>query len=208
MPKPSVTKQGGSQGQKQVTQFLNSTEEDDVPQPRWAREMEQKILGTLEGLSQRVKNTEEDVEKVRERTVDLEFHMRKYNILIFGLDMSGHCEDKVVGLFRDVLEIKEPMLLAACHPIPGRRDGGKDRACIVRFVRLQDKDLVLKSCTKLKNTKISIMTDLPQEARAKRAELRQNAWNLRKSGLFVRVKERGLNIYLEEKKNGKWVKRE
>lgn len=198
--------------QKQMINYMsnNITEgEEDQQAPRWAQKMEANLLASMTTMTNRIVTAEEAITKVNERTADLEYHSRKYNLLVFGLDITGDCEGKVMSFFRSTLEIIEPLLIAACHPIPGR-DGQRNNACIVRFVKLKEKDLVLRACTKLKdkNMKISIMSDLPQEARVKRAELRKNAWNLRKNGLVVRVKERGMNVFIEEKINGKWTKRD
>lgn len=56
---------------------------------------------------------------------------------------------------------------------------------------------------KTKKPKCHDLDNLLQEARAKRADLKQKAWNLRNGGLFVRVNERGMNVFLEEKKRWK-----
>jgi hypothetical protein len=118
--------------------------------------------------------------------------------LIFGLKIGSadECEKKVVEFFKMDLEIDEAdrMLFTACHPLPGANPSS-----IVRFVKLSDK--VLRSLGKLKGKgkRITVMTDLPSEAREKR-KMSKTVAEGRKNGDAIRLRERGLNLWIEEKK--------
>ena len=141
---------------KLISDFTENLHDE---QPAWARNLEQRILDRFDRESKRVVDLES-------RTSDLEWHSRKYNILIFGINVTGdNCEDKVQQLFRDELGIPTDPLLAACHPIPTNEDGVRvfNKAAIVRFMRLKDKDLAMKSLKNLKgkNLKVSVKHDLP-----------------------------------------------
>ena len=55
----------------------------------------------------------------------------------------------------------------------------------------------------LKNTKLSIRTDLPKSMRVERAKLASKAYNLKKNGeaKHTKIKEKGISLWLVIKKN-------
>lgn len=186
---------------------VNNSQSDDPEMPRWAKKLEENLMGQLQSISDKLTRGTAEIESLQERTNDLEYHSRKYNLLIFGLKHGNDCEKTVIDFFRSDLEIEQAdrMLLAACHPLPSQnRD-----SCIVRFLRLKDKDTVLRSLSKLKGKgkKISVSTDLPKPLREKRSMLSKTVGEGRKRGESLRLRERGQNLWIEELKDGKWVKR-
>jgi hypothetical protein len=195
-----------------MSQYIHSADQED-DMPGWAKRLEQNIINQFQSqfdqLRAQLTANKEEVEVISERITDLEFHTRKYNLLFFGLKVTADdCERQVKTFLKNELEIEsaDDMIMAACHPLPSPQG----QACIARFVRLPDKDLVLRSLPKLrgKNNKVSVSTDLPKEAREKRKVLSKQAATLRRNGEMVRVRERGCSVWLEEKKNGVWKKRE
>ena len=67
----------------------------------------------------------------------------------------------------------------------------------------------MRSLPKLrgKGKKISVVTDLPKPLREKRSMLSKTVGDGRKRGESLRLRERGQNVWIEELKDGNWVKR-
>lgn len=215
-------KKVGDGGNKPISNYLENE------QPVWAKRMEGSISKKIEDVHEAIDFMNSEFEAIRanlkdfeekmnqekksvnDRFVDAEFHNRKYNLLIFGLDLNSgeNCEQTVRKFMRSDLKItdSDKMLFANCHPLPESPQGKK--ACIVRFVCMADKITVLKSCSALKGQKkaISVVTDLPKELREIRRDLQKRTKAMRDEGKVVRVAERGKRIVLEEKDGGKWKK--
>jgi hypothetical protein len=200
-------KDSSNSSQQQITTF---TTED---QPVWAKRMEEKILERIDDVTSQMSSHAEELAKLKAQTQekfnDLEYHQRKYNLLIFGLNSkissTEDCEEVVRTFFEKDLELGAEvsnMIFHNCHPLK--------KGCIVRFVRFRDKERVLKSLGKLrgKNMKVSVRTDLPKDLREKRTQLLQKVFDLRRNNpdRVLRVAERGMNIQIEEKTAGKWSK--
>jgi hypothetical protein len=106
-------------------------------------------------------------QRMDEKVGDFEFHTRKFNLLFFGLRYDGkECEAAIRMFIRDGQEIGDRgdrMLFAHCHPLP--RSALTVSASTVHFMQLCDRDLVLKSLSKLrgKGSKVSVRTDLPKK---------------------------------------------
>jgi hypothetical protein len=184
--------------------LMQEDRQGDEEPPQWARHLENVMREEFQKLGDRLGKEEEAVKEVRVRLRDFEFHTRKYNVIIHGLDTAGKdCEDAVQEFFKTDLKLDAaPFLLAACHPLPS------PKTTIVRFVRLRDKDLVMRSLVNLRGKKgLSVRSDLPKELRLVRSDLAKNVANLRKDGYIVRLKERGMQMWIEEKKDGAWIKR-
>jgi hypothetical protein len=171
---------------------------DDPEQPAWAKRMEEAILSRLDGQAGKT-------EVLRKRVSDLEHHSRKWNLLIFGVEVSAaNCEERINKLLKEDLGLQEVPLLAACHPIPHPRN----EASIIRFVRLKDKEAVQRALPKLRGKKISVVSDLSLEGRELRKQKGAEARILRGEGKIVRLRERGGDVFLEEKVGeGRWKKR-
>jgi hypothetical protein len=66
---------------------------------------------------------------------------------------AANCESKIKQFFKDDLELNDVPMLAACHPIPHP----KNACAIVCFVKLSNKDEVLRALTKLKEKRRVLM---------------------------------------------------
>ena len=212
---------------KHNQQITEHYERQDDQQPQWAKRMEERITSKFDDLQQSIamtddrvtkleKELEEKIKKVERYQEEREFHDRKLNLLIFGLEVKAgasgdEAEQKVRDFFNSDLELDNTdpgsMLFQACHPLPSPRP---TKPVIVRFVKMADRERVLRALPKLKGKKkpISVRTDLPPTLRQKRAELEKKRKELRadNSSRVIRVVERGQMIQLEEKKSGAWVK--
>jgi hypothetical protein len=138
-------------------------------------------------------------QQLEEKIEDLEFNSRKYNLLLWGLGptTSENCQSKVNAFLKSELGFDSNVEMAACHPLKGD-------TVIMRFIRMSDRDQVLKSGTKLKGKKFSLKTDLPPRLRALRQLLRSEAKKKRDEGKMMRVIEKGKGVYLQEKHGNSW----
>lgn len=66
----------------------------------WAKKMEQSMGFISENENQRHgRNMKENQRQLSDRQIAVEFHQRKYSLLIFGLKMEGDCEKRVRDFF-------------------------------------------------------------------------------------------------------------
>ena len=185
-------------------------QQEDEGEPMWAKklmqefkEVRREINELNDHVAEKIKMIDQKVDTTKKQLEDkieeLEFNSRKYNLLVWGLGpvTSENCEQKVKQFIHNELKIESELQLAACHPVKGD-------TCIVRFVRLSDRDAVLRSGAKLKGKAYSIKTGLPPRLRQLRATLRAEAKTLKNDGRIVRVVERGKGVYMQEKLNGSW----
>jgi hypothetical protein len=211
-PKGNTRNNNNNNNNNNMTNYIiSNSQEEAEEQPQWAKKLERNILEELQKITDKLTREGEEIATLKDSVQDLEFHSRKYNLLLFGLKPQAgeDVEKKVLTFFKTDLNIAEAesMMLAACHPLPA--NAGNSPAIIARFVRLRDRDLVLRSLKNLKgkNRGVTVMTDLPKEAREKRRMLSKCVSEARKRGEAIRLRERGINIWIEELKDGKWLKR-
>ena len=94
------------------------------------------------------------------------------------------------------------------HRYPTESNG--PNPVILRFSCYDDRELILSCAKKLLKTGKRILTDLPVSMKRERGRIAKIAYNIRKSEkLQARIKKRGLDLYLEVRKDGhdRWVKR-
>jgi hypothetical protein len=191
-------------------------------QPLWAEKMEERlaekfasVAESVHVLDQRLTDldlkTQNKIKGIEDRLADFEYHQRKYNLIFFGLQEVNpqNAEEKVRKFISRELEIDNTtttMPFQNCHPLPAR---GRGQPVIVRFCCFQDKEKIQKNLPKLrgKNIKVTVMSDLPRQLREKRRALweRVKAVRAQNPGKIVRIAERGQEIRVEEKVEGKWT---
>lgn len=187
-------------------------DKEDDEAPVWAQkltatmeEVKAEVADLREGLVTDLKRVERKIDSTKaeleQRIEDLEFNSRKYNLLIWGLSItnSNNCEEKVRAFLTSELEIVNvaEIPFAACHPLQGN-------TVIVRLARMSDRENILKQTKRLRGKNYSVKTDLPVRLRILRNTLWKQATGLRKEGRVVRVRERGKDVIMEEKKGNAW----
>ena len=131
----------------------------------------------------------------------LEFHQRKYNLIFKGIKAErGQEEREIIRVCKEKLGMKNDVVIQNAHPM-----GKNGELVIARFMKWSDRSGILFSASKFKGTGISVQTDLPDSLRKKRSELVGKCKERRQHGEVTRVIERGMNIILQEKKDGAWV---
>ena len=198
-----------SQIQSGMDKYVEVSENVDSQEPpAWAktliaefREMRSEIANLNTHVAEKIEKAEKKIDatkkELEDKIEDLEFNSRKYNLLLWGLGKttSENCQEKVNSFLRSELGFTTDIEMAACHPVRGE-------TVIMRFVRMSDRDAVLKCGNKLKGKQYSLKTDLPPRLRKLRADLRADAKQMRGDGRVVRVVERGKGVYLQERHGG------
>ncbi|XP_042148591.1 uncharacterized protein LOC121837154 isoform X1 [Ixodes scapularis] len=114
--------------------------------------------------------------KVNSRCDDTENRLRRSNLLFFGIPDSQtetwtQSEEKVIRLCAQNLGVEiSPENLERSHRL-GKFSANKNRPIIVRFLRFKDKQNVLFSGGKLKETQYAVREDLSLSVRMARTKL-------------------------------------
>ena len=144
---------------------------------------------------------QEEIKQLREDVERLEFHQRKYNLLIYGAKAKqGEEMAALRQICRDKLELElEEEAFVNVHKVG-------EEGIIARFKSWKDRQAVLTNAKKLAGTNIGIRTDLPTRVAAKRTLLLNKRKELKKAGKIVRVVERNRDVFLQikQKPEGKW----
>ena len=116
-------------------------------------------------------------EKLYEKTIRLESHSRRDNLLFDGIAESEpeNVGDKLRHIMRTILQIDstDDIKIVRCHRL-GRKQphSTRPRTVIVKFHFYGDRELVWKSRSKLKNTNYWMQEDFPAEIKERRNVLR------------------------------------
>ncbi|VDH99358.1 Hypothetical predicted protein [Mytilus galloprovincialis] len=116
---------------------------------------------------------QQQIDELKEKSILLEKHDRKYSILIYGIDDSNP-EENIYATTRKLFSEKllrdapqaNSMPLANAHRVPTHGKGPKP--ILVRFVHFGDKQLVMSKAYNLKGTKIRLLDDLPVSMKEER----------------------------------------
>lgn len=156
------------------------------------------------------------LQELNQKLLLMEKQDRKYNLLFYGFSEEGgeNIFDKLRGVFASDLGINpytvDNMYFVHGHRMPSENVEGP-KPIILRFAHYGDREIVLSNAYKLAGTKRRILSDLPVAMKKERRRLAKEAFHIRKSErLQTRIKEKGLNVYLEVRKESadQWVKRE
>lgn len=144
----------------------------------------------------------------------LEKQDRKYNLLFYGFEEEEgeNVFAKLRDSFINELNLDEErvrsMYFAAGHRIPTKGSGPKP--IILRCTSIADRELILSEAKNYGGLKKRVLIDLPQSMKDERSRLANAAYDIRKKeDMQTRIKDRGLDVFLEVRKTkkDKWVKR-
>ena len=99
---------------------------------------------------------ERKIDDVTKRLEQIENYSRKTNLLFDNIEENTAENLNVVmnKLFRETLRIQTQLEISVCHRIGQISDAKKPRPVIVKFVRLQDRNIVWSARSKLKGSNI------------------------------------------------------
>ena len=158
---------------------------------------------------------EDKVKDLENKLLLQEKQDRKYNLLFYGIteELNENIENKLKSLFVDDLQLDyervNNMYFVHYHRIPSKSPGPKP--IILRFCQYQDRDLVLSNAYKLAGSKRRIIPDWPVIMKNERGRLAKVAYKIRmEEKLKTRIKDKGLEVYLEVRKDDKseWLRRD
>lgn len=202
------TKEGISKVTEKVNEIEQSLEFHSQSLKDNDKKQEDNLKATKEFIDQKL-------QEMNNKLLLLEKQDRKYNLLIYGVPEESDenvCE-KMRDLFINELQISgtrvDNMYFAHGHRLPSKSNRGP-RPIIIRFTSYGDRGLVLSNAPKLAGTKRRIVSDLPVVMKEARGELAKEAFKIRhEENLQTRIKEQGLKVYLEVRKNStdSWVRR-
>ena len=176
------------------------------------KDTEQKQIKKLEEAEKRV---DDKIKELENKLLLLEKQDRKYNLLFYGIpeEANERLYDKMRHFFETELGI-EKEAAQNIHFVNGHRYPTKNKGpnpVIIRFSTWNDRELVLSHAKNLLNTGKRILTDLPTKMKIERNRIANIAYQIRKGEeLQTRIKDKGLDLYLEVRKNkaAKWVRRD
>jgi hypothetical protein len=158
----------------------------------------QTITTALGELSSRLANNEKQLKELLEvnatqhtRISQLERHIRRNNMVIFGVDnnIAPEAALQKLAIERFGLEVTPPI---ECAYRIGKQK--ENRPILVKFCNQQDKHAIMSNVRKLKGTKIVIIDDLTPEEQAVRRTILSAARAARDNGLVCKVRRTGLLV--------------
>ena len=122
----------------------------------------------------------------------LEDRSRRSNLRIDGVpenanEMWSVTEQKVQKILKENLDITQNIEIERAHRMGNTRNN-QPRTIIMKLLRYKDKELILNSAKKLKNTNISIYEDYSDETYKIRKHLAEQMKVERKNGMYCVIK--------------------
>ena len=153
------------------------------------------------------------IEDLQEKALWEEYDRKKDNLIVYGLEGSESFEkttEVAKQFMKDGLKLDsewvDNLQLKSCIRLQGHGKGPLPLR--MTFFWPEDKDKCLKAGHNLRNTKLSLRTDLPKLMRIERAKLASKAYGMKKRGeaKHTKIREKGISLWLEIKKNDgeKW----
>lgn len=147
------------------------------------------LVASVQELNAKIEVLEHTVKTQAERLSELENRSRRNNLLVFGVkegspesesDLKVSVVDNIFGKKLNV-HVKT---IERIHRL-GKQRPGHIRPVIMRFYDFKEKDAILRNCSKLKGTSISVSNDYSKETVAVRKKLWDSAAADRGSGKKV-----------------------
>ena len=121
-----------------------------------------------------IKSLEESISRIQARNADLQreiadlkLHLMRSNLVFYNLPEKE--KDDPFAVLRELLEKtmaidkSNQIEIERAHRLGGKRDDGKPRPIVAKFLRYQDKECIRKSAYLLKGTKIGIADQFPKK---------------------------------------------
>ncbi|KAK3082916.1 hypothetical protein FSP39_009009 [Pinctada imbricata] len=130
-------------------------------------------------LKANIRGLKEEMENVKERQIELQARSMRENLIFHGIDESAEgevedCEEKLKHFIQDKLQVTKTMEFHRVHRL-GKRQPGKTRGMIAKFVNYKDRELVRWSAfTALRGNEdrnIGVNEQFPREINERRKRL-------------------------------------
>jgi hypothetical protein len=145
----------------------------------------------------------EEVKDLRASLLHTQVYSRKYHLLVYGL--QGHetdpkdTIDKVRTFAKNNLKMDESVAnslrIRHAHRLQRRENG--PAPIIIHFLYWSERESFLRAGPNLRQTNMSVRSDLPPELKKKRGELAREAYEIRQNGQQARLREKGADLWIE-----------
>lgn len=151
------------------------------------------VKGSLQALHSTLPDIKEQLGKNTQHLSSLEREKRRKNLLIFNIDEEAgekisDIENKITLLIVEKLLVSDFCLsqdVDFCRRLGKVPTSGKTRPILLALTTERKKWAILKNCSKLKGSNISVREDYPEEVRARRKDLRDEMKKLKAEGKKV-----------------------
>jgi hypothetical protein len=158
----------------------------------------QTITNALGEFSSRLATNEKQLKELLEvnatqhtRISQLERHIRRNNMVIFGVDKNIAPEAALIQIATERLGLAEAPDIECAYRIGKQTE---NRPILVKFYNQQDKHAIMSNVRLLKGTKIVIIDDLTPEEQAMRRTILSAARAARDKGISCKVRRTGLLV--------------
>ena len=161
--------------------------------------MDKKITDMHETQTQNIEKLKSTYEKeitaanklignLAEKLRSLEDRSRRNNLRIDGIEESEketwkECETKINGLFKNRLGLDKEIIIERAHRV-GKANEERPRTIVLKLLNFKDKEDIMKSRKKLKNTGIYIDEDFSEATMKIRKDLRKQMKEERAKGMY------------------------
>ena len=178
-------------------------------------QFEEEVKKVRQDMGMQISTLNDTVDILSERVINLEAHGRRLNVIINNVDevKDENAEEVVRNVMVEKLKIDKEIVneikFRDVHrlPSPKTTDSSvrKVRPIIAACIQQHHRNLFMYNAHNLKNSKISIKSDLPRELDQLRNDLLKKRRELIGRGVIVRVVERSYKPQLQLKKGNAWV---
>lgn len=153
------------------------------------------------------------IQQLESQMLYQEWRSRKYNLLFYGVEaledesVGQHVRNVCVNTLKIAQNQADCINIANCHRIPRNRESdnynpSSPDPIIVKFCKMNERDLVLHAARNLKKSDITVRTDLPREWKQERGKLASTAYHLRKDKhIQTAIRESAKGVWLECRKD-------
>ena len=153
----------------------------DTQDLKTSLEFTQADMAELKQLNcqKKIEEIQASLESLAEKLDDLENRSRRNNLCFDGLhedeDTSTETwqqsEDKVNRIISEQLGLNaENILIERAHRVGKKKETGKPRTIVAKFLSFKDREKILKSRKQLKGTRITVREDFSDRVAEKREE--------------------------------------
>jgi hypothetical protein len=156
------------------------------------------------------------VDTLRKSLLSTQTYARKYHLLLYGVD--GHefqpkdTIDRVRRFAKENLKLDESLakyaVIRNAHRL--QKHGDQPATIVIVFLYWQEREAFLKAGPNLRNTRISVRTDLPPELKKKRGQLASMAYEFRQTDkIQTRIREKGADVWMDTRPDSQspWIRR-
>ena len=146
---------------------------------------------------------QDDIENLSLKADDLENRTRRNNLCFDGIPEESESqseswrksEEKVLKILNDKMELPGDIKIERAHRVGTRRQAGKPRSIVVKFLSYKDRERVMKERRKLKGTRVFVREDYSDRIAETRRQLYPDMLEARRNGKIAYLNYNKLIVY-------------